>query len=59
MRQSAMATVYPANGTRYVRHVDNQAGNGRVLTTILYLNPDWQEAHAGSLRLFVKACQTM
>ena len=36
MRQSAMVTCYPGNGTTYVRHTDNRTSNGRVLTTIMY-----------------------
>eukprot|EP00658_Telonema_sp_P-2_P011495 TRINITY_DN14399_c0_g1_i1.p1 TRINITY_DN14399_c0_g1~~TRINITY_DN14399_c0_g1_i1.p1 ORF type:complete len:219 (+),score=54.33 TRINITY_DN14399_c0_g1_i1:287-943(+) len=55
MRASAMVTVYPGNGAHYVRHIDNNNGNGRVLTTILYLNPHWQPSHNGCLRLYLKA----
>ncbi|CAE8738523.1 unnamed protein product [Polarella glacialis] len=42
----------------YLRHLDNvrnlDGGEdcGRVLTTILYFNEDWQESHGGALRLF-------
>ena len=54
MRASGMVTAYPGDGAAYVRHVDNNAGNGRVLTTILYLNAAWQEQHGGALRLYVK-----
>ncbi|CAE8614156.1 unnamed protein product [Polarella glacialis] len=35
-----------------VRHLDGGQDCGRVLTTILYLNEDWQESHGGALRLF-------
>eukprot|EP00873_Tetraselmis_striata_P025191 jgi/Tetstr1/445455/TSEL_033234.t1 len=56
MRDKAMVTCYPGGSTRYVRHVDNanNANRTRVLTTIVYLNPDWEEAHGGQLRLHAK-----
>eukprot|EP00911_Craspedida_sp_UC1_P001784 UC1_evm1s1361 len=57
-RSSAMAAVYPGGGARYVRHVDNPGGaksNGRVLTILLYLNPEWRPGHGGQLRLFPSA----
>ena len=47
-----MCTVYPGAGARYVRHVDNPDRNGRLLTALLYLNPDWQEGDGGELRVF-------
>lgn len=42
----------------YLRHVDNDRNssegrdNGRVLTTILYLNKDWMPSDGGCIRLF-------
>ena len=51
-RSKAMCTVYPGAGARYVRHVDNPDRNGRLLTALLYLNPDWQEGDGGELRVF-------
>jgi|EP00908_Phaeocystis_cordata_P014867 hypoxia-inducible factor (prolyl hydroxylase) len=54
-----MVTCYPGGGARYVRHCDNScfAGkgercNGRRLTCILYLNPEWEALHGGELRLY-------
>lgn len=38
-------------GARYVPHYDNPNKNGRKLTTILYLNPDWRPQDGGCLRL--------
>jgi hypoxia-inducible factor (prolyl hydroxylase) len=33
------------------RHCDNPDKNGRILTAILYLNPDWSEGDGGELQL--------
>ena len=38
-------------GARYVPHYDNPNRNGRRLTAILYLNPDWRPQDGGCLRL--------
>jgi hypoxia-inducible factor (prolyl hydroxylase) len=51
-RQTAMVAVYPKAGARYKRHVDNPDQNGRKLTVILYLNPSWELACGGELRIF-------
>lgn len=42
-----------APGTYYQRHVDAFKGqSNRVLTTLLYLNPDWQTANGGELVIY-------
>ncbi|KAI1720507.1 2OG-Fe(II) oxygenase superfamily domain-containing protein [Ditylenchus destructor] len=52
-RSRAMIAVYPGNGTRYVKHVDNPIADGRCITTIYYCNEDWNLAdHGGTLRLY-------
>ena len=51
-RSSPMFAVYPGGGSRYMQHVDNPDGNGRVLTMLYYLNPGWSaETDGGCLRL--------
>jgi SM-20-related protein len=43
---------YPPGG-RYVKHLDTfRDGDTRVLSLILYLNPDWQPEHGGALRIY-------
>lgn len=51
-RSRYMVTCYPGNGARYTRHCDNADRNGRRLTALLYLNPDWKPTDGGSLRVF-------
>ncbi|PJA25089.1 MAG: 2OG-Fe(II) oxygenase [Alphaproteobacteria bacterium CG_4_10_14_0_2_um_filter_63_37] len=47
--------LYPPGGF-YKRHNDRFAGTAeRVLTCILYLNPDWQPGDGGELRVFLPA----
>jgi SM-20-related protein len=44
--------MYPA-GTFYKRHIDQfQNVKYRIITCILYLNPDWQPEHEGKLRVY-------
>ena len=44
--------IYP-EGTFYTAHLDRHAGTSdRVVTTILYLNPDWQPGDGGELKLW-------
>ena len=49
-RSRAMITCYPPGG-RYTRHVDNPCGNGRIITSILYLNPDWKTEDGANLHI--------
>ncbi|TKR60834.1 hypothetical protein L596_028021 [Steinernema carpocapsae] len=52
-RSRAMIAVYPGNGTKYIKHVDNPAKDGRCITSIYYCNENWKtEAHGGALRLY-------
>jgi SM-20-related protein len=47
--------IYP-EGAFYKAHLDRHAGtNDRIVTTILYLNPDWQPGDGGELKLRTKA----
>ena len=55
-RESVMAACYPGKGTLYSKHVDNPNSNGRVLTTILYLNDGWTPTDGGCLRLHRSSC---
>jgi hypoxia-inducible factor (prolyl hydroxylase) len=48
-----MLAMYPGEGARYVRHVDNPDRNGRLLTALCYLNRGWADADGGQLRLYV------
>ncbi len=50
--------VYPS-GSFYRKHLDNfQHSNQRVLTCILYLNQDWQDADGGQLRMYLDSGST-
>ncbi|CAJ0582103.1 unnamed protein product, partial [Mesorhabditis spiculigera] len=52
-RSRAMIAIYPGNGTRYVKHVDNPAKDGRCITTIYYCNEGWDvQKDGGALRLY-------
>ncbi|HXH03298.1 MAG TPA: 2OG-Fe(II) oxygenase, partial [Candidatus Competibacteraceae bacterium] len=47
--------VYPP-GSHYRRHLDSfQGTRQRIVSTVLYLNPDWQVEDAGALRLYLPA----
>lgn len=44
--------IYP-EGAFYKPHLDRHAGTSdRIVTTILYLNPDWQPGDGGELKLW-------
>ncbi|KAB2806831.1 2OG-Fe(II) oxygenase [Phaeocystidibacter luteus] len=44
--------VYPV-GTRYARHADRFKNNPhRIVSSVLYLNPDWEEADGGQLVIY-------
>ena len=47
-----LIACYPP-GTAYKRHLDSYGGadNPRIITAIVYLNPDWVPAHGGWLRV--------
>ena len=50
-RSRPMLACY-GRGGRYVRHVDNPDGNGRLLTCIYYLNGKWKDGDGGELILY-------
>jgi SM-20-related protein len=44
--------LYPP-GAFYAKHIDQHRGqSGRVLSWVLYLNPEWREEWGGQLRLY-------
>lgn len=47
-----MLAIYPGKKARFARHIDNTAGDGRRLTVLCYLNPEWAAAQGGALRLW-------
>ena len=47
--------IYPGEGARFARHIDNTTADGRRLTVLCYLNPAWTPEQGGELRLFTKA----
>jgi Rps23 Pro-64 3,4-dihydroxylase Tpa1-like proline 4-hydroxylase len=59
-RSRAMVTCYPP-GSRYTKHVDNggRQSNGRRLTTLFYLNEDWDSADGGELAVYAPGGQPL
>mmetsp|Transcript_21655 Transcript_21655/g.31517 ORF Transcript_21655/g.31517 Transcript_21655/m.31517 type:complete len:738 (-) Transcript_21655:120-2333(-) len=51
-RSDAMLAIYPGEGARFARHIDNTTRDGRRLTVLVYLNPEWKREEGGALRLF-------
>lgn len=51
-RVEAHFAQYPPGGA-YARHIDNPRRQGhRLITFILYLNPQWETSHGGNLALY-------
>ena len=51
-RTHAMLAEYPGRGSRFVRHVDNTGRDGRRLTVLCYLNPEWRGENGGALKVY-------
>ncbi len=52
-RTQAMVACYPGTETRYRKHVDNPNKDGRCITTVYYLNKDYDRTvNGGVLRLY-------
>lgn len=50
-RSDGMLSIYPGEGARFANHVDNTTKDGRKLTVVTYLNPNWTEGMGGSIRV--------
>jgi len=56
-RSDAMVSIYD-KGARFQKHIDNPNRDGRVLTSVFYLNPEtddrpWSREDGGHLRVFL------
>ena len=53
-RVSTMLAMYPGEGERYVKHLDNVADDpeGRIITICLYLNENYSKEHGGEIVLY-------
>ena len=50
-RFEVQVACYPGDGRGYARHRDAFAGSdARIVTALVYLNPDWEPSHGGVLR---------
>ena len=57
-RSDAMLAVYPGGKSRFQRHIDNTANDGRRLTVLCYLNEcGWKEEDGGMLRVWKIAAE--
>lgn len=50
-RSDAMFSIFPADGARFAKHIDNTTNDGRRLTLVIYLNPGWEKQQGGCIRL--------
>jgi hypothetical protein len=50
-RSDAMFSIFPGDGARFAKHIDNTTYDGRRLTLVIYLNPGWEANQGGCLRL--------
>ena len=57
-RTHAMLAEYPGRASRFVKHVDNTARDGRRLTVLCYLNEDWLGEHGGALKVYDRPKKT-
>eukprot|EP00397_Hematodinium_sp_SG-2012_P016093 GEMP01016410.1.p1 GENE.GEMP01016410.1~~GEMP01016410.1.p1 ORF type:complete len:677 (+),score=129.33 GEMP01016410.1:482-2512(+) len=51
-RSDAMLAVYPPNGARFQKHIDNTMRDGRKLTVMTYFNEQWDAEKGGNLIVY-------